>query len=89
MSSPFSCAGTMNLSFAFTRPSTNAPKVLIGYLQPIMDRLHISPAIDAGSTSRRADLINEVALEFPDIESREPSIDPGIGGCIDHNRSND
>jgi hypothetical protein len=54
-----------------------------------MDRLHKSPAIDAGSTSRRADLINEVALGFPDIESREPSIDPGISCHIDHKRIND
>jgi hypothetical protein len=54
-----------------------------------MDRLHNSPAIDAGSTSRRADLINEVALGFPDIESREPSIDPGISCHIDHKRIND
>jgi hypothetical protein len=64
-------------------------KVLIGNLQPSMDRIHISPAIDAGSTSRRADLINEVALEFPDIESREPSIYPGIGCHIDRKRIND
>ncbi|HMF85044.1 MAG TPA: hypothetical protein VK598_01700 [Nitrospiraceae bacterium] len=54
-----------------------------------MDRLHISPAVDAGSSSRRADLINEVALEFPDIESHELSIDPGIGCHIDHKRIND
>jgi hypothetical protein len=65
------------------------PKVLIGNLQSSMDRLNNSPAIDAGSTSRRADLINEVALEFPDIESREPSIDPGISCHIDHKRIND
>jgi hypothetical protein len=54
-----------------------------------MDRLPISRAIDAGSTSRRADLIDEVALEFPDNESREPSIDPDIGSHIDHKRIND
>ncbi len=40
-----------------------------------MDRLPISLAIDAGATSRRADLINEVALEFPGNEKREPPIE--------------
>jgi hypothetical protein len=34
-------------------------------------------------------LINEVTLEFPDFESRKPSIDLGIGGHIDHKRIND
>jgi len=43
---------------------------------PSMDRLHVSPAIGPGSSSRRADLIKEVALEFPDIESHELAIDP-------------
>jgi len=54
-----------------------------------MDRRPISPAIDAGSTSRRADLINEGTLEFPDNESREPSIDSDIGSHIVHKRIND
>jgi len=40
-----------------------------------MDRLPISPTINPGATSRRADLINEVALEFPGNEKRDRSIE--------------
>jgi hypothetical protein len=34
-------------------------------------------------------LIDEMALEFPNIGGRKPAIDPGIGGHIGHKLFND
>jgi hypothetical protein len=54
-----------------------------------MGRLHVAPTVGTGSSSRHANLIDEVALEFPNIGRRKPAIDPGVGSHICHKLFND